>query len=166
MTFSGIKHCWDTPTVTRDRLRHAVILTPSFGGRILRLVLISRLFSLLAAAPRLCASAVRFGCSSRLAELLLGSASDALAIADPPFPRNCIQCVRPKIVVESSKMAGFLAGIGVGYLLGLLIAPAPGAETRARIERRLDEKARNKARRIGEQAGEAAYEKLKGTVTG
>jgi gas vesicle protein len=63
-------------------------------------------------------------------------------------------------------MAGFLLGTGVGYLLGLLVAPAPGAETRARIQHRLDERARDKARRIGEQAGEAAYERLKQTVTG
>lgn len=63
-------------------------------------------------------------------------------------------------------MGGFLVGIGMGYLLGLLVAPARGAETRARIQQRLDMKAREKARRLGAQAGEAAYENVKRTVTG
>lgn len=58
----------------------------------------------------------------------------------------------------------FLLGLTIGYGLGLLFAPAPGDETRARIANKLDANARDKAREIGARAGEIAYEELKRKV--
>jgi gas vesicle protein len=58
----------------------------------------------------------------------------------------------------------FLVGLGLGYAIGILIAPAAGSVTRERIQRRMDAKARDKAREIGARAGEMAYEEMKKTV--
>jgi gas vesicle protein len=55
----------------------------------------------------------------------------------------------------------FLFGLGVGYVLGILVAPAKGTELRRRIKAEADEYGREKARRIGERAGEIAYEEMK-----
>ncbi|HZU31224.1 MAG TPA: YtxH domain-containing protein [Candidatus Angelobacter sp.] len=58
----------------------------------------------------------------------------------------------------------FLLGLTVGYVVGMLFAPASGEETRARIAEKIDTNARDKAREIGARAGEMAYEELKKTV--
>jgi gas vesicle protein len=58
----------------------------------------------------------------------------------------------------------FLMGLGLGYAVGILIAPSAGNVTRARIRERIDSKAREEAREIGARAGEMAYEELKKTV--
>lgn len=58
----------------------------------------------------------------------------------------------------------FLIGLGVGYAVGILIAPAAGRETRARIGEKIDSTAREKAKEMGAKAGEEAYEKLKQAV--
>jgi hypothetical protein len=58
----------------------------------------------------------------------------------------------------------FIIGIGLGYVLGILIAPSAGEVTRARIKERVDSKAREEAREIGARAGEIAYEELKGKL--
>jgi gas vesicle protein len=55
-------------------------------------------------------------------------------------------------------------GLGLGYAVGILIAPSAGNVTRARIRERIDSKAREEAREIGARAGEMAYEELKKTV--
>jgi gas vesicle protein len=60
----------------------------------------------------------------------------------------------------------FLIGIGTGYLVGLLIAPAAGAETRKRLQQQADAAAREKARKVGAQAAEAAYDAVKERVAG
>jgi gas vesicle protein len=59
----------------------------------------------------------------------------------------------------------FLLGLGVGYLVGLLFAPAAGQETRTRIIQQVDSGAREKAREIGARAGEIAYEEVKKSVS-
>ena len=61
---------------------------------------------------------------------------------------------------------GFLAGVGIGVLVGFLIAPASGEETRARIAEKVDVLAREKARDIGARAGEKTYEEVKNKVVG
>jgi gas vesicle protein len=58
----------------------------------------------------------------------------------------------------------FLMGLGLGYAVGILIAPSAGNVTRARIREQIDSKAREEAREIGARAGEMAYEELKKTV--
>ncbi len=58
----------------------------------------------------------------------------------------------------------FLLGLVIGYVVGILFAPASGQQTRARIAERIDTNAREKAREIGARAGEIAYEELKKTV--
>lgn len=58
----------------------------------------------------------------------------------------------------------FLIGVGIGYAVGVLIAPSQGRVTRARIKERLDSTIREQAREIGAKAGEAAYEELKKAV--
>ena len=55
----------------------------------------------------------------------------------------------------------FLLGLGLGYVIGLLIAPASGQEVRRELAERADEYGREKAREIGRRAGEKAYEELK-----
>lgn len=55
----------------------------------------------------------------------------------------------------------FLIGLGLGFAVGILIAPSSGSVTRARIRERFDSTARAKAREIGARAGEMAYEELK-----
>ena len=55
----------------------------------------------------------------------------------------------------------FLLGLGLGYMIGLLIAPASGEEFRRELAERADDLAREKAREIGQRAGEHAYDKLK-----
>lgn len=55
----------------------------------------------------------------------------------------------------------FLLGLGLGYIIGLLIAPASGREFRRELAERADEYGREKAREIGQRAGEKAYEELK-----
>lgn len=55
----------------------------------------------------------------------------------------------------------FLLGLGLGYIIGLLIAPASGEEFRRELGERADEYGREKAREIGQRAGEKAYEELK-----
>ncbi|HLK34595.1 MAG TPA: YtxH domain-containing protein [Terriglobales bacterium] len=55
----------------------------------------------------------------------------------------------------------FLLGLGLGYGIGLLIAPASGEEFRQHLAERADDYGRQKAREIGQQAGEKAYEQLK-----
>ena len=54
-----------------------------------------------------------------------------------------------------------MMGLGLGFAVGVLIAPSPGSVTRARIRERFDSRAREKAREIGARAGEMAYEELK-----
>ena len=51
----------------------------------------------------------------------------------------------------------FLLGLGLGYIIGLLIAPASGEEFRRELGERADEYGREKAREIGQRAGEKAY---------
>jgi gas vesicle protein len=58
----------------------------------------------------------------------------------------------------------FIIGLGLGYVVGILIAPAAGSVTRNRMKERMDTKARDKAREIGARAGEMAYEELKQKV--
>lgn len=48
----------------------------------------------------------------------------------------------------------FVLGLGVGYLLGLLIAPAPGEETRSQLA----DKARELSEIPAQKAAEAAQE--------
>jgi len=55
----------------------------------------------------------------------------------------------------------FLLGLGLGYIIGLLIAPASGEEFRRELAERADEYGREKAQEIGQRAGEKAYEELK-----
>jgi gas vesicle protein len=55
----------------------------------------------------------------------------------------------------------FLLGLGLGYIIGLLIAPASGEEFRRELAERADEYGREKAREIGQRAGEKVYEELK-----
>jgi gas vesicle protein len=55
----------------------------------------------------------------------------------------------------------FLLGLGLGYAIGLIIAPATGEDTRRAIRERADEFGRQKAREVGQHAGEMAYEKIK-----
>lgn len=61
-------------------------------------------------------------------------------------------------------MVPFIFGVGIGYLVGILIAPSAGSVTRARVKENIDSKAREKAREIGARAGEVAYEELKHKV--
>lgn len=58
----------------------------------------------------------------------------------------------------------FLIGLGIGYAVAILLAPAAGKVTRARMREKLDSSARDKAREIGARAGEIAYEELKKSV--
>jgi len=55
----------------------------------------------------------------------------------------------------------FLLGLGLGYVIGLLIAPASGQEFRRELAERADEYGREKAGEIGRRAGEEAYQRLK-----
>jgi len=55
----------------------------------------------------------------------------------------------------------FLLGLGLGYVIGMLVAPASGQEFRQRLAARADEFGREKAREIGQRAGEKAYEELR-----
>lgn len=55
----------------------------------------------------------------------------------------------------------FLLGLGIGYVLGMLIAPASGRELRQELAQRADEYGREKAREIGQRAGEKAYEEIR-----
>ncbi|MGE5207555.1 MAG: hypothetical protein ACM3PW_18225 [Chlamydiota bacterium] len=55
----------------------------------------------------------------------------------------------------------FLLGLGLGYMIGLLIAPARGEEFRRELALRANEYGREKAREIGQSAGEKGYEELK-----
>jgi gas vesicle protein len=55
----------------------------------------------------------------------------------------------------------FLLGLGVGYMIGLLIAPTSGQEFRRELAERADEYGREKSREIGQRAGEKAYEELR-----
>jgi gas vesicle protein len=58
----------------------------------------------------------------------------------------------------------FLMGMGIGYAIGILIAPSAGKVTRTQIKERIDSGAREKAREIGARAGEMAYEELKESI--
>jgi gas vesicle protein len=55
----------------------------------------------------------------------------------------------------------FLLGLGLGYVIGMLVAPASGQEFRQQLAARADEFGREKAREIGQRAGEKAYEELR-----
>ncbi len=55
----------------------------------------------------------------------------------------------------------FLVGLGLGYVIGMLVAPASGQEFRHQLAARADEYGREKAREIGQRAGEKAYEDLR-----
>ncbi len=55
----------------------------------------------------------------------------------------------------------FLLGLGLGYVIGMLVAPASGQELRQQLAARADEYGREKAREIGQRAGEKAYEELR-----
>lgn len=57
-----------------------------------------------------------------------------------------------------------LLGLAAGYLLGIMIAPMPGAELRQKLRNRADKAAREEAGRIGERAGEATYERIKQAI--
>ncbi|HET6935361.1 MAG TPA: hypothetical protein VFI72_11015 [Candidatus Angelobacter sp.] len=57
-----------------------------------------------------------------------------------------------------------LLGLAAGYLLGIMIAPMPGAELRQKLRNRVDKAAREEAGRIGERAGEATYERIKQAI--
>jgi gas vesicle protein len=54
----------------------------------------------------------------------------------------------------------FLLGLGIGYALGLIIAPASGDETRRAIVEKADEFGREKAKELGQRMGETAYERI------
>lgn len=68
------------------------------------------------------------------------------------------------IMGKEKRAMKFLIGLAVGYFLGLLMAPMPGAELRQQLIHRIDEAAREEAGRIGERAGEATYEKIKKAI--
>lgn len=55
----------------------------------------------------------------------------------------------------------FFLGLGVGYLIGMLLAPASGQELRRQLAERADQFGREKAREIGQRAGEKAYEEIR-----
>ena len=55
----------------------------------------------------------------------------------------------------------FLLGLGLGYVIGMLVAPASGQELRQQLAARADEYGREKAREIGQRVGEKAYEELR-----
>ncbi len=55
----------------------------------------------------------------------------------------------------------FLLGLGLGYVVGMLIAPASVRELRQELAQRADEYGREKAREIGQRAGEKAYEEIR-----
>ena len=55
----------------------------------------------------------------------------------------------------------FLLGLGLGYIVGMLIAPVRGRELRQELAQRADEYGREKARQIGQRAGEKAYEEIR-----
>lgn len=55
----------------------------------------------------------------------------------------------------------FFLGLGVGYLIGMLLAPASGQELRQQLAERADQFGREKAREIGQRAGEKAYEDIR-----
>jgi hypothetical protein len=55
----------------------------------------------------------------------------------------------------------FLLGLGLGYIVGLLVAPASGEQFRRELAECADEYGREKAREIGQRAGEKVYEELK-----
>lgn len=55
----------------------------------------------------------------------------------------------------------FFLGLGLGYLIGMLVAPASGQELRQQLAARADEFGREKAREIGQRAGEKAYEEIR-----
>lgn len=55
----------------------------------------------------------------------------------------------------------FLLGLGLGYMIGLLIAPASGEEFRHELAQRADAYGREKAGEIGQRAGERAYDQIK-----
>ena len=55
----------------------------------------------------------------------------------------------------------FFLGMGLGYAIGLMLAPASGRETRRRVAASADQYGREKAREIGQRAGEKAYEEIK-----
>jgi gas vesicle protein len=57
-----------------------------------------------------------------------------------------------------------LLGLAAGYLLGIMIAPMPGAELRQKLLNRADEAARQEAGHIGERVGEATYEGIKQAI--
>lgn len=59
----------------------------------------------------------------------------------------------------------FLLGLGLGYMIGLLIAPASGEEFRRELAERADEYGREKAREMGERAGEKVYEKMRQRIS-
>lgn len=55
----------------------------------------------------------------------------------------------------------FFLGLGVGYVLGMLVAPVKGSQLRQQIASQADQYGREKARKIGERAGEIAYDEMK-----
>jgi gas vesicle protein len=55
----------------------------------------------------------------------------------------------------------FLLGLGIGYVAGMLIAPASGRKLRHQLAQRADQYGREKAREIGQRAGEKAYEEIR-----
>jgi gas vesicle protein len=55
----------------------------------------------------------------------------------------------------------FLLGLGIGYVIGMLIAPTSGRELRQELAQRADEYGREKAREIGQHAGEKAYQEIR-----
>lgn len=60
---------------------------------------------------------------------------------------------------SGSKIGYFLAGLGIGALIGLLFAPRSGEETREYLRERLDESvdaAKRQTRELRERAGEFA----------
>jgi gas vesicle protein len=55
----------------------------------------------------------------------------------------------------------FLLGLGLGYMIGLLIAPASGQEFRRELAERADEYGGRRRGDIGQHAGEQTYQRLK-----
>ncbi len=65
----------------------------------------------------------------------------------------------------------FLVGLMMGVALGLVLAPAPGVETRRRLrmkaeemERRAMESGRETAGEVGREAGERLFDKAVGEI--
>ena len=63
----------------------------------------------------------------------------------------------------------FFLGLGIGIALGLLVAPAPGVETREQLADKAEqlkrqglEYGREQAREVGSEVGERLYDKAVG----